>query len=766
MLLGIAVWLCFAFYTGNTLEDALITFRYSENILAGKGFVFNPGEQVLGTTTPLLTILLAIGGFVFGTAAIPIFAKIMLSVMGLLAGLATCYVIWRAGFRFFTGIVFLVLFLSHPIVMMTSTGGMETPLVLGLMAGSLLFFQARKDMWAGGLLALLTLTRIDGLIWTGLLFLAMTLRERQVPWRAALVFGLVWLPWGIFSLVYFGTLLPNSLVAKQIVGADPRVMADPTIVSKYINWLISGINIDGTSNLALAWGLACPLGIVGIVAKRAVISNWLIVAFPIAFGLAMFIGRAPTIFEWYLVPMTWSAIILGAIGIGEIISLAFLKAKSIPRMLIGVILAGVVLVNIGMALASANTRSFENWRTWQANEDGLRKRVGEWLAANTKPDALVAMEAIGYQGYYSQRRVLDLAGLTSPAVVDIWRESRSSAESFRKIITRLHPDYVVLRSMEVDNNSHFHGGRLFDSAMDKIYFASNYAEVARFQELPVSVIPLLTIYERRVLPQQFIEKQLSADLALSVALCCRSAFRGDDNLLITTFGKTNKQFPRDTVLAFRLRDEQSHEWMLADRLLTEGFLPIDAVPEQGTLGDEFALRLPPTLPSGNYDVTVQLAGGLLASESDEIDVGKVAIVKNKGSFTATDLWWIENRLLADFAEMRLLGYAPMRMTLSPGEVLSIGLYWRARNKPQSDYLVKVQLRDASGKVTVEQSARPANNTYPTLQWDAGEVLLDWHDVLVPASLVAGEYTIQVVLVDAPAGEIVGEIELPKISVVR
>jgi hypothetical protein len=320
--------------------------------------------------------------------------------------------------------------------------------------------------------------------------------------------------------------------------------------------------------------------------------------------------------------------------------------------------------------------------------------------------------------------------------------------------------------MEVDNNSHFHGGRLFDSAMDKIYFASNYAEVARFQELPVTVIPLLTIFERRVLPQQFIEKQLSADLALSVAFCCRSAFRGDDYLLITTFGKTSKQFPRDTVLAFRLRDEQSHEWMLADRLLTEGFLPIDATPEPGTVGDEFGLRLPPTLPSGNYIVTVQLSASAPTIESDEIDVGKVAIAKNKGSFTATDLWWIENRLLADFAEMRLLGYAPLRTTVSPGDMLSIGLYWRARAKPQADYVVKVQLRDASGRVAVEQSARPANNTYPTLQWDAGEVLLDWHDVMVPALLAAGEYTIQVVLVDAPAGGIVGEIALPKINVVR
>lgn len=40
------------------VDDAFITFRYAENMAAGHGLVFNPGEPVLGTSTPLMTILL------------------------------------------------------------------------------------------------------------------------------------------------------------------------------------------------------------------------------------------------------------------------------------------------------------------------------------------------------------------------------------------------------------------------------------------------------------------------------------------------------------------------------------------------------------------------------------------------------------------------------------------------------------------------------------------------------------------------------------
>ena len=43
----------------RTIDDAFITFRYARNLLGGLGFVFNAGERVLGTTTPLYTLLLA-----------------------------------------------------------------------------------------------------------------------------------------------------------------------------------------------------------------------------------------------------------------------------------------------------------------------------------------------------------------------------------------------------------------------------------------------------------------------------------------------------------------------------------------------------------------------------------------------------------------------------------------------------------------------------------------------------------------------------------
>ncbi|MDQ6739848.1 MAG: hypothetical protein M3021_05655, partial [Actinomycetota bacterium] len=60
--------LCFGFalaYDSFLPDDSYITYRYAQNLPAGHGLVFNLGERVLSTTTPLYTLLLAAAGIVW-----------------------------------------------------------------------------------------------------------------------------------------------------------------------------------------------------------------------------------------------------------------------------------------------------------------------------------------------------------------------------------------------------------------------------------------------------------------------------------------------------------------------------------------------------------------------------------------------------------------------------------------------------------------------------------------------------------------------------
>jgi uncharacterized membrane protein len=227
-----------------------------------------------------------------------------------------------------------------------------------------------------------------------------------------------------------------------------------------------------------------------------------------------------------------------------------------------------------------------------------------------------------------------------------------------------------------------------------------------------------------------------------------------------------------------LADARGHLWANDEREPQEGALPTNRWPVGKTVGDQFTLRLPSAIPPGNYQIAVgvfdaEAARWLTARDAagralgESVIIRTIRIEKNTANLTATDLqkqFELEFPLFVDMQEIRLIGYKAIPQTITAGAILPIGAYWRAREKPRGDYFVAAQLRDATGRVVAEDRQRPAAGAYPTTQWVEGEVLLDWHDVLLPTTLASGEYVVQVVLSDA-GGKILGETALAKISVV-
>lgn len=188
------------------------------------------------------------------------------------------------------------------------------------------------------------------------------------------------------------------------------------------------------------------------------------------------------------------------------------------------------------------------------------------------------------------------------------------------------------------------------------------------------------------------------------------------------------------------------------------------------------LRLPVTMPAGKYHLRASVLehatntyvpGYRMTGEpsGEHASLATVPIEKNKRSFTAGEIF-IPHPFFVDLAEMRLLGYADLPAQVRAGDALDVGLYWRARGKPQGDYSITVQLRDAAGNVVVEQTARPAENTYPTTEWNEGEVLLDWHTLDLPSNILEGEYSLVAILRDTARDKIIGAAQFTKISVAR
>src|SRR6266516_3723851 len=208
---------------------------------------------------------------------------------------------------------------------------------------------------------------------------------------------MVLVPWLAFAFTYFGSPIPHSAIAKVIVGQSYGTLI------RYLNWFLITAAPPPGSPIAL-WMIVLGLPLLGVwLAARERRTLLVPAVFIPLFCLALLLGRAPRSFPWYLSPVSWGLVVLTATGCEALWRLA---ARAGGRFLAAAALAAVLV-----AFAVSDwTRSFEvarAQRDWQQNETGLRQAVGEWLAAHTPPDAVVAMEAIGYQGVTSRRRVYD-----------------------------------------------------------------------------------------------------------------------------------------------------------------------------------------------------------------------------------------------------------------------------------------------------------------------------------------------------------------------
>jgi hypothetical protein len=72
---------------------------------------------------------------------------------------------------------------------------------------------------------------------------------------------------------------------------------------------------------------------------------------------------------------------------------------------------------------------------------------GQWFAAHSDSDATIAAPDIGAIGYYSHRRVLDLAGLVTPAMVPLLQREQPEDVVAHFTFARVgRPEFLVDRA--------------------------------------------------------------------------------------------------------------------------------------------------------------------------------------------------------------------------------------------------------------------------------------------------------------------------------
>lgn len=469
----------------RTIDDSFITYRYARNILSGNGFAYNPGESVLGTTTPLYTFLMVILGALTGGESAP-FPILALMVNAMSDGV-TCLLIIQLGRRFNSnkvGWAAAIVWAVTPSSVTFAIGGLETSIYVLLLVASFLSYFNRRHKRTALFGALALLTRPDALIMLGPLiidrmftagiaqsiigkfstrnsFKDIKIQPLSVGEIAA--FSLPTIIWISYATVTFGNPLPHSILAKSQAYQLPANASLITLIQHYATPFMGDLTF-GVFWIAVGLLIYPSMFVVGALRLyRSDRRSWCLFVYPWLYFLA-FAVLNPLIFRWYLTPPLPFYIFTILYGLDGLLESIFspTKAKSNVPQRINTVIQRMIsylflfILPIGLSLRDwvlipehGLNRPAPQMAWYQL--ELLYREAADYITIelNTRESLLtLAAGDVGVLGFYTDMVILDTVGLNSPQTLDYYPISKSFYTINYAVPPNLimdnEPDYVVI----------------------------------------------------------------------------------------------------------------------------------------------------------------------------------------------------------------------------------------------------------------------------------------------------------------------------------
>jgi hypothetical protein len=425
------------------LDDSWIHMQFARNLAEGRGFSYNPGVPVSGSTAPLWT--LALGGAFAVLGSHPVLAK----GLGIAATLGTAWLAGRlaliwAGRHDVAILASVLVALAGPMVW-GALSGMEVTLA-ALLVTAVLVLHAQGRAWAGGVtLGLAALARPEAALLLLLLWLAGPLTGRRALAWGLPVAGFL-TPWVAFNLATTGTPLPATAAAKiegGLVGylAGVREPLHTTLLQRpwqfeteWVRWLWRADAILPLLLLPGLWWLGRFVG------RAALTPASVLVLHPLAMAL-LAPYRPPSFQEGrYSIHLLPLALVVAVVPLAPLFSFSpspsgrfrWLRGGRFGWLAFAALLVGAVA-----ALPSAATRY--GWAV--QNIEAMQVHLGHWVARHTPPTARIGLNDVGAIAYISRREVVDVMGLVTPAIIPFRRHGE---QGVLRYLEHACPDYLIV----------------------------------------------------------------------------------------------------------------------------------------------------------------------------------------------------------------------------------------------------------------------------------------------------------------------------------
>lgn len=456
------VWtvLSLAIFTGMvahlwhfTIDDTYISARYARNLADGYGLVFSPGEQPSEGYSNLLWVLLLAGLTRLGVETI-VAAKAVALLCGYLTVIMALVVAGRI-VPALHGPAGLLCAASMPLALWSADGLGTSLMALTAMlwlhgaVGLMLHPERRRGYWLLGMAsAAAPLIRPEGLLmaalWPLVLLMWRRATGRTVTWAGPLLLGVGLCLLQLWRMHHFGLPLPLPFYHKVDPGSLAQKLSGVLYLHRFIWQYLGG----ALGYLALVYGLLALRGrwpedrLVGLALLAA--TPWLL--FVLAAGsdwMPQYRFLVPAIAPLYILIMAMLARAVALLQISRRMARGFLAAS-----------VATVLVGSGFgAFGALQTDFWHSSRTEQISFHAAATvqciRQGKWLAERGGPELTVAALDVGAVGYYSNARIIDIHGLTSPDTAG--RDPHRVAQ----YVLRQRPDYIQVYSHPLCDDPQF-----------------------------------------------------------------------------------------------------------------------------------------------------------------------------------------------------------------------------------------------------------------------------------------------------------------------
>jgi hypothetical protein len=439
---------------GFPLDDSWIHQTYARNLGLHGVMAFSPGQPSTGSTSFGWTVLLAVGYFL----KIPFF--FWTYFLGAIFAIATAFVAAHLSQNYFgdfrNAAIVAVICIPEWHLAWAAVSGMEIGLFTFL---TLLFFlllnRGTSPFLLGGLTGLIALVRPEGiilaLVYGFKLLLAQPRHTKRILLDAAvflITLSIVISPWIVFNLTYGHHPFPNTVSAKFVTYSYPWSLWKS---QKYL-WDVFIYFLNGPLMLLIPGA--------GFAIYNAVRTRDIRLFYPSAWFftlIGLYTMALPAIYDHgrYLMPLIPLMVIYGLEGLNQLLN----RFAHIPLSRI------VVWFSLFSMIFLLWIHGASDYAYRVQLFDIVHMQAARWINANTSPNAVIATHDIGIIGYYTQRQIVDLAGLVTPEIIPIMNDPHKMADFLRaKQVTFLIVYSGYYRELINILNAH----RVFSPGADKL----------------------------------------------------------------------------------------------------------------------------------------------------------------------------------------------------------------------------------------------------------------------------------------------------------